>query len=62
MQQTCKSRGVCFLKFLLSRDEDVGAYRERKEKGPSAIEVYPDGFSGTQRERKSHQPPEAETL
>jgi predicted RecB family nuclease len=61
VQQTCKSRGVSFLKFLLSRDEDVGAYCERKQYGPSAIEVYPDGFSRTQRERKSHQPPEAET-
>ena len=61
VQQTCKSRGVSFLKFLLSRDEDVEAYRERRQNGSPAIEVYPDGFSRTQREKKSHQPLEAET-
>jgi predicted RecB family nuclease len=46
VQQTCKYRGVGFLKFLLSREEDVGAFRERRRKGdgPPAIEVYPDGF------------------
>src|SRR4029077_13519750 len=49
VQQTCKYRGVSFLKFLLSREEDVGAFRERRRKGdgPPAIEVYPDGFSRT---------------
>jgi hypothetical protein len=61
VQQTCKYRGASFLKFLLSRDEDVGAYCERKKNGPPAIEVYPDGFSRTQRKVKSDQPPEAET-
>jgi hypothetical protein len=45
VHQTCEYRGISFLKFLLSRDEDVAAYCERKQNGPSAIEVYPDGFS-----------------
>ena len=51
VQQTCKYRGVSFLKFLLSREEDVAAFRERRRTGnePPALEVYPDGFSRTHR-------------
>jgi hypothetical protein len=47
VQQTCKYRGVGFLKFLLSREEDIGDFREGRPKGggPPAVEVYPDGFS-----------------
>jgi hypothetical protein len=45
--QTCKYKGVSFLKFLLSREEDIDAYCERRRNmsEPPAIEVYPDGFS-----------------
>jgi len=51
VQQTCKYRGVSFLKFLLSREEDVGTYceRRRSRNDHPAIEVYPDGFSRTRR-------------
>jgi predicted RecB family nuclease len=51
MQQTCKYRGVNFLKFLLSREEDIGTFCERRRTGnePPALEVYPDGFSRTHR-------------
>jgi hypothetical protein len=51
VQQTCKCRGVSFLEFLLSREEDVAAFcvRRRTEKEPPALEVYPDGFSRTHR-------------
>jgi hypothetical protein len=51
VQQTCKYRGVRFLKFLLSRDEDVAAFCERRRTGnePPALEVYPEGFSRTHR-------------
>ena len=51
VQQTCKYRGVSFLKFLLSREEDVAAFRVRRRTGnePPALEVYPDGFSRTHR-------------
>jgi hypothetical protein len=51
VQQTCKYRGVSFLKFLLSREEDVATFceRRRKRSEPPAIEVYPDGFSRTHR-------------
>jgi hypothetical protein len=54
VQQTCKYRGVSFLKFLLSREEDVGAFceRRRRKTEPPAIEVYPDGFSRTHRKMK----------
>jgi hypothetical protein len=45
--QTCKYKGISFLKFLLSREEDVGTYCERRRarNDSAAIEVYPDGFS-----------------
>jgi len=54
VQQTCKYRGVSFLKFLLSREEDVGAFceRRRQKNEPPAIEVYPDGFSRMHRKMK----------
>jgi predicted RecB family nuclease len=54
VQQTCKYRGVNFLKFLLSQEEDVGTFceRRRKRNEPPAIEVYPDGFSRTHRKLK----------
>ena len=53
VHQTCKYRGVSFLKFLLSREEDVEAYcqRDAKKKQPPALEVYPEGFPGTYRNR-----------
>jgi predicted RecB family nuclease len=45
--QTCKYRGVSFLKFLLSREEDVESYcrRGRKKKRLFVVETYPPGFS-----------------
>jgi predicted RecB family nuclease len=44
--QTCKYRGVSFLKFLLSGEDDVEAYcqRRRRQKRDPDLEVYPDGF------------------
>jgi hypothetical protein len=46
MYQTCKYRGVSFLKFLLSGEADVEEYcrqRRRKKRLP-ILEVYPEGF------------------
>jgi len=45
--QTCKYRGVSFLKFLLSGEQDVEAFcqRGRKKRGPPRLEVYPKGFT-----------------
>jgi hypothetical protein len=44
--QTCKYRGVSFLKFLLSREDDVAVFCQlgRKKKGRPPLEVYPEGF------------------
>ncbi len=49
VQQTCRYRGIGFLKFLLSREKDVRTFCERRQKRsePPAIEVYPDGFPRT---------------
>jgi hypothetical protein len=44
--QTCRYKGVSFLKFLLSREKDVDAFcqgRRGKRRSP-VIEVYPRGF------------------
>jgi hypothetical protein len=57
VQQTCKYRGVSFLEFLLSQEEDVEAYcrRGRRKNPPPTIEVYPEGFSRMSRsERIGH--------
>jgi len=47
LYQTCKYRGVSFLKFILSREEDVEAYcrREREKRSAVELESYPPGFS-----------------
>ena len=47
VQQTCKYRGVSFLEFLLSQEEDVEAFcrRGRRKNPPPTIEVYPEGYS-----------------
>jgi hypothetical protein len=44
--QTCRYRGISFLKFLLSREQDIDAfcYGKRPKQQPPVIEVYPDGF------------------
>jgi hypothetical protein len=44
--QTCKYRGVSFLKFLLSGEDDVEVYcqRKRRQKREPGLEVYPEGF------------------
>jgi hypothetical protein len=51
--QTCKYRGVSFLKFLLSGEADVDAYCQgrRRKKCPARLEVYPKGFPRTYRSR-----------
>ena len=44
--QTCRYKGVSFLKFLLSRQTDLDTFSEgkRPKQRPPFIEVYPDGF------------------
>jgi predicted RecB family nuclease len=52
--QTCKYRGVSFLKFLLSGEQDVEAYcqQRRRKRAPARLEVYPKGFSRSGRNKK----------
>jgi len=47
LYQTCRYRGVSFLKFLLSRerDLDVFCHRPRYKQRPLLIEVYPKGVT-----------------
>jgi hypothetical protein len=46
IRQTCKYRGISFLKFLLSGEDDVETCCQRKlsKKRECDLEVYPDGF------------------
>jgi predicted RecB family nuclease len=42
---TCRYKGVSFLKFLLSREQDVDVFCKRKQqKREAIIETYPKGF------------------
>lgn len=46
--QTCRYKGISFLKFLLSREEDIDRFVEQgshKRKMISSVELYPNGFS-----------------
>ena len=47
IEQTCKYKGVSFLKFLLSRELDIDRFCEGavNHSGPPPIDVYPAGFS-----------------
>jgi hypothetical protein len=58
VQQTCKYRGVSFLKFLLSQEEDVDTYcRLRRSKAPPpALELYPENFSRSRFKRGDTKP------
>jgi hypothetical protein len=44
--QTCQYKGVSFLKFLLSKEQDVDVFcqRKRQKRRTSSIELYPEGF------------------
>lgn len=45
IQLTCKYKGVSFLKFLLSRETDIDAFRQntRRRRPLPAFELYPQG-------------------
>lgn len=45
--QTCKYKGVSFMKFLLSRERDVDQFCDRRRplRKPPAVELYPKGFT-----------------
>jgi hypothetical protein len=53
--QTCRYKGISFLKFLLSREEDIDRFIEQgtdKRKVSSSLELYPDGFSSNHPRRR----------
>jgi hypothetical protein len=53
IQQTCKYKGVSFLKFLLSRQTDIDMFRESHgKKVAPAIELYPEGSESDRPSRK----------
>jgi predicted RecB family nuclease len=53
IQQTCKFKGVSFLKFLLSRQADIDMFREGRERtAVPVIEVYPEGNESGRQSRK----------
>jgi hypothetical protein len=53
IQQTCKYKGINFLRFLLSRETDIDLFREsRKNKAISAIELYLEGSESDRPRRK----------
>ena len=45
--QTCRYRGISFLKFLLSKERDIEGFciTKRKPQQGRAVELYPPGFS-----------------
>jgi hypothetical protein len=53
--ETCKYRGLSFLKFMLSREKDINAFQESKQPrdaGPS-LQLYPQGFCNYPRKGKA---------
>jgi predicted RecB family nuclease len=44
--ETCRYRGISFLKFLVSRETDLVGYRERKKPklGRPLLETFPEGY------------------
>jgi hypothetical protein len=51
---TCKYKGISFLKFLLSREKDIEAFRQsvNLRRPPPALELCPEGFVFSRRKRK----------
>jgi predicted RecB family nuclease len=52
--QTCKYKGVSFLKFLLSRETDIDVFRKggSRRKPVPDIELYPEGFLSPRSSRR----------
>ena len=51
---TCKYKGISFLKFLLSREKDIDAFRQgaNLRRSPPALELCPEGFVFSRRKRR----------
>jgi hypothetical protein len=55
--QTCKYKGVSFLQFLLSGEQDVDSFIETRGKSRRklSLELYPKGVSSNHPKRKGGQ-------
>ena len=50
---TCRYKGISFLKFILSREKDIDAFRQTVNFRPlPALELCPDGFVFSRRKRR----------
>ena len=45
--ETCRYKGISFLRFLLSRERDLDSFSDRKRprRCPPALQIYPKGFT-----------------
>jgi hypothetical protein len=55
LYQTCKYRGVSFLRFLLSQEKDLDGFQDTGRTGSprTFLEVYPTGLSNTAQQARS---------
>ena len=53
--ETCKYRGLSFLKFLLSRERDIDKFHEstHARRSSLSLQVYPEGFYNSPRKNKA---------
>jgi hypothetical protein len=53
LYQTCKYRGISFLRFLVSQQRDLNGFHDlgRMKTPKLALQVYPDGFDSFPRKR-----------
>ena len=51
--QTCKYKGVGFLKFLLSQETDIDVFLQQRGRAvpPPTVELRPEGFTSSRRKR-----------
>jgi predicted RecB family nuclease len=55
LYQTCKYRGISFLRFLLSQEKDLDRFRDTGRPGSprTSLEIYPKGLSNTAQQSRS---------
>jgi hypothetical protein len=55
--QTCRYKGISFLRFLLSRERDLDAFsdKKRRRRRPPSLQVYPKGFTPSNYVRRHEQ-------
>jgi hypothetical protein len=55
LYQTCKYRGISFLRFLLSQEKNLGNYQDigRPRHPRISLQIYPEGLSSTAQQSRS---------